>query len=612
MVTRFRARGVSVSRALIVLLATGVLIAFAATAGATPYAGGVQDTGKFQLEGNTLPTSCTLPTDWAALYTVGGATPCGSDGFSFVPDGIGGTSGTDKTYWQGGGSKDAYDPATGPWMWGPGDVSPDKNDLVNAFAAAYHVTDGVDTSRFLFFGADRFATNGDAQMGFWFLQSAVCLAGPVSGVNANGTAGCPPSTPNQAANAGKFVDPTTGVPIHHANGDVLALVNFNNGGELGLAGVFEWVGVSATSVGHASQVIFGDKADCKTITDPNRFCATANTGDLANEPIWPYQAKGVSGSATYAKSAFIEGGINLSSIPSAGTCFPTFIAETRSSAGPSTGISLQAQLKDLAVGSFQQCDSSTVTTPQKVNSDGTYTDLGPSSQIPLSNNLQVRDRAVVTVDGTDAWSGTVTFSICGPTPLGDADYTLCTTGGTPVPDPKAVSQPSPATVYSDPYTITQPGRYCFRAEFSGDPSKGVPGSSDSTRDECFSVIQVPTTLATRQFVFPQDKASVSATAGGNLSGNIAFRLFDTLLHCQGDDGTDTATGILFKENTHPIGGVSPQTATTNNTTYRILTSTTVYWHVVYTSNNPAQLSSDSCSENTAVSYTGNDTNITIP
>jgi hypothetical protein len=608
-----------VLRAIVVLLALGVFVAFAGLAQAA-YTGGVQDTGKFELDGNTLDTSCTLPTDWAGLYSANVANPCGSDGFSFVHDDIGGQNGTDKSYWQGGGSKDAYDPATGPWQWGPGDVSPDKNDIVNAFAAAYHLSDATSTTRFLFFGADRFTTNGDAQMGFWFLTSRVCLAGPVGTTTANGGAACPSSTPKQVANAGGFVDPTTGDPIHHKNGDILVLVNFNNGGTLGLAGVYEWTGATANGGGSAQQVVFGDGANCATIGDPNKFCSIANTANLAGEPVWPYTAKGTTGQATYAKSALIEGGINLSEIPGAGSCFPTFIAETRSSSGPSTGLSLQAQLKDLAMGQFQLCNSGTSTTPQRVTTSGNVA-IGPDSQIPLSSGLQVKDEATVTVNGVDTWSGTVTFSLCGPTPLTDADYTLCTapTASQQVGNPVPVSNTTP-TVLSDAVTITQPGRYCFSAVFSGDALAGVPGSSDSRRTECFSVIQVPTTLATRQFVFPQDKASVGATAGGNLTGSIAFRLFGPTTgktaseNCLADNGTSTATGLLYSEagSLHPISGASPQTATTNNTTYRITDSTTVYWHVIYDSTNDAQLDSDSCSESTAVTYTGNDANITIP
>src|SRR5213075_2353849 len=76
------------------------------------------------------------------------------------------------------------------------------------------------------------------------------------------------------------------------------------------------------------------------------------------------------GATTYDTSAFIEGGVNLSRVSGAGQCFPTFIAESRSSAGPSSGLSLQAQLKDLAFGTFQLCRPNISITPDAVNEVG--------------------------------------------------------------------------------------------------------------------------------------------------------------------------------------------------------------------------------------------------
>jgi hypothetical protein len=737
---------------------TGLVVVLTALTVALPgasYSGGVQDTGLFQLDGNTLPAACP-PNDWAGLYNAGGTTPCGSDGFKLVAD----PAATDTTYWSGGGSKDAYDPALGPWQWGPTDVAPDKDDLVNAFAAAYHVTEGTTTTRFLFFGSDRFANNGSSQQGFWFLRSRVCMSGPVSGADGN----CPASTPNQATTAGGFVDPTTGVPIHHQNGDLLVLANFTSGGTLGLAGVFEWQGADGAGGGSAVQVVFGNGANCATITDPNNFCSTSNLGPLTGEPVWAYVNK--AGSDSYDTSEFVEGGINLSAIPGAGTCFPTFIAESRSSSGPSTGLSLQAQLKDLAFGQFQTCGSTTVTTPQDAsgNTVGTNTTPGTGNSVSVgtgNSGVDVRDQALVTVTGADSFAGSVTFHLCGPTAT--SSTATCDTGGVLVGSAKPVSPPSPATVVSDLAHITEAGRYCWRGDYSGDSTTGVPASSDHSSRECFvvtpvtptltthavdaagnpisapvpfgqavydtatlagtayepgtggpagsdgsinptarttkaqgsitfklfgpgscstlatnfptsgiavnvngdgtyggagstppvsftpaapgvyhwkatyggdlpnttasaehntscndtledvTVQQVPTTLTTRQFVFPQDKAKIAASAG-NLSGSIAFRLFDTASNCTGDNGTTTATGLLYSEpgSAHPISGASPQVASTNNTTYRVINTTTVVWHVVYTSTNPAQLSSSSCLESTQVTYAGNDTAITIP
>lgn len=55
----------------------------------------------------------------------------------------------------------------------------------------------------------------------------------------------------------------------------------------------------------------------------------------------------------------------------------------------------------------------------------------------------------------------------------------------------------------------------------------------------------------------------------------------------------------------PIGGAAPQTASTNNTTYRIDSATTHYRKVSYTSTNASQLgSSSTCTESTAVPYAG--------
>jgi len=697
---------------------------------AAPYTGGVQDTGKFELDANTLDTDCTLPTDWAALYTAGGTKPCGSDGFAFVGDGVGNA---DKTYWSQGGSKDAYDPALGPWLYKGNDVSPDKNDIVNAFSAAYHITSGTDTTRFLFFGADRFNTSGDAQMGFQFLQADTCLAA-IGGVAAGGTAGCPATTPNQAANAGKFVDPTTGAPVHHTNGDVLALVNFNNGGVLGLAGVFVWGGADGAGAGAYAQVIFGDGANCLTIGDPNNFCSTANTGNLTNEPIWPYTAKNQKGNVvtTYTPSAFIEGGINLSAIPNSGSCFPSFLAETRSSAGPSTGLGLTAQLKDLAFGKFELCGS-TLATTAKDGSGGTI----PAGGLSIgTGSVSVKDSAQLDVSGITTWNGTLDFYLCGPA------ATTCDATGTHIGSQVAVNQGTTMPVLSDAASVTSAGTYCWAGIFDS-LTTGVPDRSDASASECFTVNpvtptldtsapessvnfgqpvrdnaqlsgtsnkpgtpvinpttaggaatgtitfflygpgscttlatgfpaagltasvtagdgtygpvsftpqapgvyhwkatyggdspntnasvehntlcddtdedvtvnQVQTTISTRQFVYPQDIARIAATGGGNLAGNVEFKLYNSAANCTANG----ATGLVYSEagSLHVISGASPQLTTTNNTTFKIIDGTTYVWRVTYTSTNSAQLgSSSACVESTTVTYVGNDTtNISIP
>src|SRR5215213_10707732 len=71
----------------------------------------------------------------------------------------------EATIFVGGGSKDNLD-VTG-WKWKNGAV-PDKDNLLHAFAAR--------EDDLLYFGADRFATQGTATLGVWFMQGNV---GPI-------------------------------------------------------------------------------------------------------------------------------------------------------------------------------------------------------------------------------------------------------------------------------------------------------------------------------------------------------------------------------------------------------------------------------------------------
>jgi hypothetical protein len=163
------------------------------------------------------------------------------------------------------------------------------------------------------------------------------------------------------------------------------------------------------------------------------------------------------------------------------------------------------------------------------------------------------------------------------------------------------------------FTPDAPGTYHWKAQYV--PATGDPNNLGSTHnalcndsDETVVVNQVPTAITTRQSVLPQDKAVITATGGGNLAGNARFTLHDSLAECQ------ARTDIKYDSGNIAISGASPQSASTNNqTTYAIVDGTTHYWNVSYTSTNVAQLGSSSvCTETTAVTYAGNDTNISLP
>jgi hypothetical protein len=200
----------------------------------------------------------------------------------------------------------------------------------------------------------------------------------------------------------------------------------------------------------------------------------------------------------------------------------------------------------------------------------------------------VTDTATVT--GTSLIAGTA------PRPTGTVDFFLCqpdevTTGGcegdagTKVGATKTLvpgSGTSDSTATSDATTNTTAiGKYCWRAEYT--PAAGSPYSPASftnATDECFTTVAQPTTTTTRQFVFPQDKAKITASSGGNLAGNVTFRLFDSQAECQSN------TDPVYTEGPTAVSGAAPQFVTTNNTSYRIVDGTTHYWRVSYTSTNP--------------------------
>lgn len=257
-------------------------------------------TSVFEIDGNTTD-GADAGEDWSTLFPSGGGT---APRTTFVAD----ASASDVSYYESAGAKDGNDiSADGVtnqhWAPDTGDVSPDKNDITNAFAAAY--LDPYDGHLLLYFGADKFDASGSNNIGFWFFQDDVTVdldAGVFNGV--------------------------------HVNGDILLVTEFTQGGSVGTVKVYEWVDGTL-------QLIPTTTANAK---------AAFNAAAL-NEPGWPYVDK--DGNTSYAANTFVEGGVDLTALGLAEGCFSSFLARTLSS-----GNSQNAQLKDFALGSFDLCGAS--------------------------------------------------------------------------------------------------------------------------------------------------------------------------------------------------------------------------------------------------------------
>lgn len=272
----------------------------------------VEEYGLFELDGNAIDEAVdgddwdsVLDPDYegAALATTG-----------LIADGKSAT-----IFFQGG-SKDTND--ISKWRWKNGSV-PDKDDITNAYAVAYlydNAEPDPDTQDLVVFvGADRFANTGDAVMGLWLFQNDV---GP---------------TPD-----GKF----SGV---HAIGDLLAIAEFSNGGHDVDIVLYRWAGLDAQGKGILTSLPI-TSALCNESDPDSRGCAISNTSPTPSP--WNYTPK-AGPSGTFPSFSFFEAGLNFSAlarefgfnIP----CFSSFMVQTRSST------SLNAQLKDFVLGSFETC-----------------------------------------------------------------------------------------------------------------------------------------------------------------------------------------------------------------------------------------------------------------
>ena len=270
---------------------------------------GVDNDTVFELDGNTQDNPALSGLDWESAFPP--ATPRTSPFPIQDP--------APQTIFTTGGSKDIND--VSQWRHKNGSV-PDKDNLLQAVAAAFQLPGSAGTA--IYFAASRFDNSGDAQIGLWFFQQTV-------NPQANGTFG---PGPGQVAN--------------HVDGDLLLLVNFENGGLVPTIQAFKWQGGVNGGPVPAGTLITGE---CGVGPNAGNFdaCAITNATASLAPANWNYVPKsGTPG--TFPPQAFFEGGIKLSAIFGANVpCFSSFLAETRSSS------SITATLKDFAEGSFNLC-----------------------------------------------------------------------------------------------------------------------------------------------------------------------------------------------------------------------------------------------------------------
>jgi len=358
-------------------LSAAALMGAVVVAAVTP-ALAVHDLGLFELDKNAV-NDATAGDDWANVLLGNGGGSLKNTGVIVDP--------ANTTIFTGGGSKDDINIPS--WQHTGGSV-PDKDEITNAYAAAYTVTttgNGAQAGDLvLYYGADRFAQNGSSNNGFWFFKNNVAP-------KADGT--------------------FTGT---HAVGDILIVSEFTNGGAVSTVKAYEWVGSGGGSDFSSSGTVkpLASGGDCAS-TSNDSLCAVVNSGNIAAP--WPYTPKqGASG--TIPKGGFFEGGINLSAVFRAANsgsvgCFSSFLAETRSS--PSG----DAVLKDFVAGQFPLCDANIKIANSAVNAVGV-------------NHIFDITGTVTALGGASATFTSITPTVTPPAGLvKGADYTEVSTCATP-------------------------------------------------------------------------------------------------------------------------------------------------------------------------------------
>ncbi len=307
------------------------------------------DNGLFELDAN-VHDQAPPGDDWSNIFD-------GTDS-AFVDTGIVADPAPQTIFTQGQSKDDLDIPG---WRHKNGSV-PDKDDITNAYAAAY--TQGGDT--YIYFGLDRFAVQGSADVGFWFLQDDVA---PIP---------ARPGRPARSAERTRWA--TCWCSASSATAAPASPSRCWSGSAP--AGTRVAAPCRPSSVEHS-----GLPGDCDLTGTAVNVCANVNTAPLLDADIpWNYVGKG--GTRNMPTAAFFEGGINLSALLPEEPCITNMVAETRSS------FEVNAVLKDFVHADFALCGANISIAPDDVN------DVGDSHTFTVDVSTTIAGQPTPAPDGT--------------------------------------------------------------------------------------------------------------------------------------------------------------------------------------------------------------------
>lgn len=308
----------------------------------SPPVGGDLVTNSIELDGDIVESSPGAPDDWITINCDGGN--------AFAKTGVK-VDGNNLSIYTGGGSKDNIDIPS--WQFKDGSTPP-KDDMINGYAAKFL---GATGDTILAFGAERSSNNGTAFIGVWFFKSSVSLNSATGGFN--------------------------GV---HSVGDILVLNTFTNGGSFATAKVYQWVGNGGACLPGDPIQKGGNLCDVTASAPAGAVLSVSNGAPVTIPTSCPNSPGWAPPGGTVPTNAFFEGAINIDAFPELrGSCFSSFLIETRSSAV------VDAVLKDFILGQFNTCPTIEVTKAADSPSvcDGTLTTYTYVAHNPSTSTVSV-------------------------------------------------------------------------------------------------------------------------------------------------------------------------------------------------------------------------------
>ncbi|MEO6019127.1 MAG: hemagglutinin [Knoellia sp.] len=290
------------------------------------------------------------------------------------------------------------------------------------------------------------------------------------------------------------------------------------------------------------------------------------------------------------------GGTNVGSTSLAGTAYPATVDSPTAYVTSAGRYCWRATFTGDAANGIPSSSDATATecftvnpvTPVLATTAGADVFLGASvsDSATLSGLATQPANPVINLTNTAgaAAGGTITFKLYGPDNCTSVAYT---SGAVAVSGNAAYNSPAPQ------FVPALAGTYHWVAVYSGN----LPNNNGTTHNatcgdtnETVIVQTVPSSLTSAQSFIPNDSVTVSATAGGTMTGNVAFAVYESA----------DCSGTAIYSVTKPVNGASAQTVSTSNTTVST-TASTISWKVSYNSTNGSQRDiAASCHESTTL------------